>query len=182
VTDTVTSTDTVTRLARAAGPADDAAITELYRRHYAGLVRLAVLLLDDVGSAEDVVQESYAELYRRWDRLRDTGRALVYLRAAVLNRSRSALRRRRIARRYTPPVERPAGSPEQAAVLREDQLEVGRALMALPVRMREVLVLRYYLDLPFAEIATTLGIGESSARAYASRGIAALSQKLKDPT
>lgn len=157
-------------------------VEELYRRHWVGLVRLAVLMLDDIQSAEDVVQEAYTELYRKWDRLRDTENALGYLRTAVLNRSRSVLRRRRIARRYIPPSEPPDGSPEQAAVVHEDRQEVGRALLELPIRMREVLVLRFYLDLPFAEIARTLGIGESSARGYASRGIAALSQKLRDPT
>jgi hypothetical protein len=56
-------------------------------------------------------------------------------------------------------------------VLREDRLEVYRAVTALPTRIRQVLVLRYYLDLPHAEIARTLGISESTARSATSRGI-----------
>jgi RNA polymerase sigma-70 factor (sigma-E family) len=161
-------------------PARDAAIAELHRLHWVGLVRLAVLMLDDLPSAEDVVQDAYAELYRKWDKLHEPEKVLSYLRSAVLNRSRSVLRRRRIARLYVPPSEPPAGSPEQAAVLDEDRREVHRAVTALPTRMREVLVLRFYFDLPYAEIAGTLGISESSARATASRGIALLGQKLKD--
>jgi RNA polymerase sigma-70 factor (sigma-E family) len=162
-------------------PADlDHRVAELYHQHWVGLVRFAVLLLDDHAAAEDTVQESFGDLLRGWDRLNDKDKALAYLRKAVLNRSRSALRRRRTARLHVPEDAQPEGSAEQVAVLREDHAEVHRAVSALPTRMREVLVLRYYLDLPFAEIAQTLGIGESSARAAATRGIAALNRQLKD--
>ena len=65
-------------------------------------------------------------------------------------------------------------------MLGEDRLQVRQALQPLPRRTREVLVLRYYLDLPFAEIAQTLGISESSARSTSSRGIAILTEKLKE--
>jgi RNA polymerase sigma-70 factor (sigma-E family) len=160
---------------------DDArtAVSELYQQHWAGLVRLAVLVMDDRQAAEDVVQEAFADLYRHWP-LRDSGKALGYLRTAVLNRSRSVLRRRKVARLYTPPHEAPNASAESSAVLGEDRLQVRRALRALPTRTRAVLVLRYYLDLPFAEIAETLGISESTARSTASRGLAVLTQKLEE--
>ncbi|MFC0626322.1 SigE family RNA polymerase sigma factor [Kribbella deserti] len=158
----------------------DAAIARMYAEHWISLLRLAVLLVDDRQSAEDVVQEAFAQLYRRWDRLDDRGSALAYLRSTVLNRSRSVLRRRRVARGYIPPVMPPDASAEHAAVMREDRQEVHRAVSALPTRVREVLVLRYYLDLPHSEIARTLGISESTARSTASRGIALLGQKLKD--
>lgn len=158
----------------------DAAVARIYTEHRIGLLRLAVLLVDDRQSAEDVVQEAFAQLYRRWDRLTDQGSALGYLRSSVLNRSRSVLRRRRIVRGYIPPVLPPGTSAEHAAVMREDRQEVNRALTALPARVREVLVLRYYLDLPHSEIARTLGISESTARSTTSRGIALLGQKLKD--
>jgi RNA polymerase sigma-70 factor (sigma-E family) len=156
-----------------------AAVSELYRHHWLGLVRLAVLVVDDRQSAEDVVQEAFTGLYRRWP-LKDSDKALSYLRAAVLNGSRSVLRRRRVARLYTPPAERPNSSAESAAVVGEDRREVQQALQALPTRTREVLVLRYYLDLAHAEIAQILGISESTARATASRGIAILTDKLKE--
>lgn len=167
---------------RRAGPDEpaDAAVARLHREHWLGLVRLAVLMVDDRQSAEDVVQDAFIQLYRKWDRLNDPDSALAYLRSAVLNGSRSVLRRRRIARRHLQPADPPGSSAEHAALLREDRQEVHRAVIALPTRIREVLVLRYYLDLPHAEIARTLGISESTARSNTSRGIALLGQTLKD--
>ncbi|MEJ1110706.1 MULTISPECIES: SigE family RNA polymerase sigma factor [unclassified Kribbella] len=156
-----------------------AAVSELYQQHWVGLIRLAVLVMDDRQAAEDVVQEAFADLYRHWP-LRESDKALGYLRTAVLNRSRSVLRRRKVARLYIPPQEEPQDSAESSAVLGEDRLQVRRALRALPTRTRAVLVLRYYLDLPYAEIAETLGISESTARSTSSRGIAVLTQKLKE--
>jgi RNA polymerase sigma-70 factor (sigma-E family) len=156
-----------------------AAVTRLYQQHWVGLVRLAVLMVDDRQQAEDVVQEAFAQLYRHWP-LDDAGKALGYLRTTVLNRSRSVLRRRRVARLYTPPAERPGASAETEVVLDEDRREVQRALRKLPRRTREVLVLRYYLDLSHGEIAQTLGISESTARGTASRGLAILTEHLKE--
>lgn len=154
-------------------------MSALYQQHWAGLVRLAVLMVDERHAAEDVVQEAFAELYRRWP-LRGPDAALAYLRTAVVNRSRSVLRRRKVARLYIPPHQAPNASAESAVVLGEERLQVQQALQALPRRTREVLVLRYYLDLPFAEIAQILGIGESSARATSSRGLAVLTERLKE--
>jgi RNA polymerase sigma-70 factor (sigma-E family) len=156
-----------------------ASVSALYQQHWAGLVRLAVLMVDERHAAEDVVQEAFAELYRRWP-LRGPDAALAYLRTAVVNRSRSVLRRRKVARLYIPPHQAPNASAESAVVLGEERLQVQQALQALPRRTREVLVLRYYLDLPFAEIAQILGIGESSARATSSRGLAVLTERLKE--
>ncbi|WP_246486137.1 RNA polymerase sigma factor [Kribbella qitaiheensis] len=156
-----------------------AAISELYRQHRVGLIRLAVLMVDDPESAEDVVQEVFTELYRTWP-LTDGDKVVSYLRTAVLNRSRSVLRRRRVARLYVPPSSRSGDSAESAAEVGESRREVQRALQALPIWSREVLVLRYYLDLPYAEIGQTLGISESTARATNSRGLVALTKKLKE--
>jgi len=156
-----------------------AAASELYQQHWIGLVRLAVLVMNDRQAAEDVVQEAFADLYRHW-LLRESGKALGYLRTAVLNRSRSVLRRRKVARLYTQPHEAPNASAESSAVLGEDRLEVRQALRALSTRAREVLVLRYYLDLSFAEIDRTLGISDSAARSTASRALAKLTQKLEE--
>ena len=148
-------------------------MSALYQQHWAGLVRLAVLMVDDRQAAEDVVQEAFAELYRRWP-LRGPDAALAYLRTAVLNRSRSVLRRRKVARLYIPPHEAPNASAESAAVLSEERTQVQRALQGLPRRMREVLVLRYYLDLGEAQIADALDISPGSVKTHASRGLAAL--------
>ena len=75
-------------------PGAAAAVTELYAGHALGLVRLAVLLVGDRASAEDVVQDAFLGLYRRWDRLPDTSAPLAYVRTSVVNGCRTALRRR----------------------------------------------------------------------------------------
>ena len=100
-------------------------MSELYRRHWVGLVRLAVLVVDDRQAAEDAVQETLADLYRHWP-LRDNDKALGWLRTTLVNRCRSVLRRRRTARLYTPPHEEPNASAESSAMLGEDRLQVRR--------------------------------------------------------
>ncbi|GAB3934228.1 SigE family RNA polymerase sigma factor [Kribbella albertanoniae] len=153
-------------------------VSALHMQHWTGLVRLAVLTMGDRQAAEDVVQEAFATLYRQWP-LKEEGVELGYLRAAVLYRSRSVLRRRRVARMYTPPYQAPKASAESDVVLSEERGEVQRALQGLPARTREVLVLRFYLDLPFGEIAALLGIREASARSTASRRLVMLTNRLK---
>ena len=92
------------------------------------MVRLAILLVDDMASAEDVVQEAFAGLYRNWGGLRDRNAAIGYLRTAVVNGSRSMLRRRRTARAYVPPDPGTARSAESLAMLSaEHQAVVTRA-------------------------------------------------------
>lgn len=158
----------------------DRAVAQLYAEHWPGLTRLALLMLGDRPSAEDVTQEAFTELYRRWDKLRDHSKALPYLRSTVLNRSRGVLRRRKVARRYQPPAEPPVWSAEHEAVIGEDRREVLRALATLPPRRREVLVLRFYLNLPDREIAETLGIGEVTVRSTAHRALADLGRRLEE--
>src|SRR5262249_35862727 len=84
----------------AAGRAADPGVTVLYPRHYGALVREAALLVGDVATAEDVVQDCFIALHRAWWRVRDAGSALFYLRRSVINASRSVLRRRAVAGRH----------------------------------------------------------------------------------
>ncbi len=154
----------------------DHAVEELYAAHWTSLVRLAALLLHDTGHAEEVVQDAFVAMHGRWHRLRDPDKAIAYIRQSVVNKSRSALRRRGVAQRHlaieaprTPTV---APGPDAAAIGRRDA--VMSALAALPTRQREVLVLRYYLDLSEAEIARTLDISTGAVKSHASRGSAAL--------
>lgn len=155
------------------------AVTALFRAHYAGLVRLAVLLVDDDGGAEDVVQDAFARLHRRWGRLRDEEAAYGYLRTAVVNGSRSRLRRLRTSRRYAEPQPGTAPSPEGDVIVHEEHAAVRTALAALPRRQREVLVLRYYAGLTEADIAADLGVSRGAVKSHASRGIAALTRTLE---
>jgi RNA polymerase sigma factor (sigma-70 family) len=124
-------------------PAD--AVTALYRAHALGLIRLAVVMLGDRPAAEDVVQEAFCGLYRRWHSLSDTAKALSYVRSSVINGCRSVLRRRQ--RRADLPGDPPGESAESAALIGEEHREVLAAIRRLPGRQREVLVLRFYLDL-----------------------------------
>jgi RNA polymerase sigma-70 factor (sigma-E family) len=157
-------------------------VSVLFRERHAELVRLAVLLVGDRPSAEDVVQDVFARLCLR-DRLPGGDGSLPYVRAAVLNGCRSALRRRVVARRFgssSDPLARGAiqESAEDEAILAEDRRQVLAALAALSPRRREVLVLRYWLGLTEAEIAAVLGISTGTVKSTAARGLAALARKL----
>jgi RNA polymerase sigma-70 factor (sigma-E family) len=160
----------------------DEALEQLYAAHWRGLVRLSVLLVRDQGVAEEVTQDAFVAVHARWSRLRDPDKALAYLRQAVVNRSRSALRHRAVVQRHTdrrttPLVE--AGA-DQAALAGDRRAAVLDAMRELPQRQREVLALRYYLDLSEAEIADTLGISRGAVKSHASRGAAALRLLLQE--
>jgi RNA polymerase sigma-70 factor (sigma-E family) len=160
-------------------PAGPASIDDLYRSHRMGMVRLAILLVDDVASAEDVVQEAFAGLYRNWGGLRDTAAAIGYLRTAVVNGSRSMLRRRRTARAYVPPDPGTARSAESLAMMGAEHRAVVAALHDLPPRQREVLVLRYYGGLSEAEIAEATGLSKGTVKSTASRAVAKLGDAMR---
>lgn len=156
-------------------------LVALYRAHHRDLVRLATLLVDDQGSAEEAVQDAYVALARRGAAgVDDPG---AYLRTAVLNNARSALRKRRVRRRHLRSVERDRSAPgaDQAVLLDDDARRVLAALDQLSERQREVLVLRYWADLSEAEIAASLGISAGSVKTHAHRGTAALAQILEAP-
>lgn len=164
------------------GPATwdaDEAVTALYVAHYRSLVRLSALLLRDTAAAEEVVQDAFVAMHGAWRRLRDPERAFAYLRQSVVNRSRSALRRRRTAEKYAPAPMPDAPSAEHGALGRLEHDEVITALRSLPVRQREALVLRYYADLSEADIADTMGISRGAVKSHTSRGMAALRMTLE---
>jgi RNA polymerase sigma-70 factor (sigma-E family) len=165
---------------REAWDADDA-LEHLYAAHWRGLVRLSVLLLHDRGEAEEVVQDAFVATHRHWHRLRDPDKALAYLRQAVVNRSRSALRHRGVVERHAMrESRRDLFAPDSHSVVAGRREAVLDALRALPTRQREVLALRYYLDLSEAQIADALGISRGAVKAHASRGSATLRGLLAD--
>ncbi|MBD3575872.1 SigE family RNA polymerase sigma factor [Streptomyces sp. KD18] len=168
------------------GPGDNAprpTVSELYHAHRLGMVRLAVLLVDDLATAEDVVQDAFTALYRRHgEDIAEVDNALGYLRTAVVNTSRSVLRRRRTARAWTPPAPADVPSAEEHVVLDEAHREVLAALARLTPRRRQVLVLRYWAELSEAEIAATLGISRGAVKSNASRALDALERILEGRT
>jgi RNA polymerase sigma-70 factor (sigma-E family) len=155
-------------------------INELFAAHAVGLVRLAVLLVGDQPSAEDVVQDAFFGLLRALPRLRDEAKALPYLRTAVVNGSRTVLRARRRASLRQVPHEPPVWSAESAVLAGEDRRAVLAAVAALPPRSREVLALRYYLDLLDHEIAAILGVSRGTVSSTASRALASLARELQE--
>jgi len=169
--------------ARPAGGDAEAAVTALYQVHAVGLIRLAVVMLGDRAAAEDVVQDAFAGLYRRWNHVSGQERALGYVRASVLNGCRTRLRARvrddRLAAASPPPA-LAAASAEQAVLVGEEHAAVLAALRRLPDRQREALVLRYYLDLSEPEIAASMGIGRGTVKSTTSRALAALGRLLEE--
>jgi RNA polymerase sigma-70 factor (sigma-E family) len=157
----------------------DEAVTQLYAAQYRALVRLATLLLRDVGAAEEVVQDSFIAMHGSWRRLREPDKALAYLRQSVVNRSRSALRHRTVEQRHAPAPLPDHASAEHGALETLEREELIRALHLLPRRQREVLVLRYYIDLSEAQIAETIGISRGAVKSHASRGMASLRLSLE---
>ncbi len=159
--------------------ADDV-VRELYQAHALMLTRMARLLLRDQAAAEDAVQDAFVGLYRALPRLRDPDNLLPYLRAAVINRCRTELRGRRRAALHGIGYEPPASSAEYAVMAAADRRAVLDAVAALPRRAREVLVLRYYLDLPEEQIAAALGVSRGTVSSTASRAVAAVARSLKE--
>ena len=138
----------------------------LHHREFAGLVRLAMVLVDSQELAEEVVQDAFAGLYVRY---RMVTSPLAYVRASVLNGSRKVLRRRVLARR--------------SAALRpgESDLEFNHVIDAvrrLPSRQRAAVVLRYELQLTDAEIADTLHIPIGTVKSTLHRAIARLREEV----
>jgi RNA polymerase sigma-70 factor (sigma-E family) len=155
-------------------------VSALYAADHLRMIRLAALLVDDVSTAEEIVQDAFLGLTVAAPRLRDANAAVGYLHTSVVNGARSAMRRRRTVRSFLARTAQPDPSPPadvgvDAARMRN---EVLAALAALPPRMREVLVLRYWSELPEHQIAQTLGISEGTVKSTVSRALARLEKTL----
>jgi RNA polymerase sigma-70 factor (sigma-E family) len=164
-----------------AGQASGAEVAALYKAHAVSLTRLAYVMLGDRPAAEDVVQEAFLGLYKRWSRLRATASAPGYLRASVLNGCRLALRSR-IRRSDTPADggDLPWESAEATALVGEEHRHLLQAIRALPPRQREALVLRYYLELSEEETARSMGVRRGTVKSATSRALAALGQRMQE--
>jgi RNA polymerase sigma-70 factor (sigma-E family) len=174
----VKSKSEVRRLEASPGEPDAAEVTRLYQAHALELTRLALVMVGERQTAEDVVQEAFLGLYRRWNRLRDPAKALTYLRSSVLNGCRSVLRRRRFRR----PPDLPSAAPSAESVVLGDEerrLVMG-GLRRLPHRQREALVLRYVFDLSEREIAQVMQVSRGTVKSTTARGRAALGRLLEE--
>jgi RNA polymerase sigma-70 factor (sigma-E family) len=155
-------------------------VSALYRTHALALVKLAVLMTGDQSTAEDVVQDAFLGLYRRWSSLREADKAIGYLRSSVVNGCRSVHRVRFRRQGITLDSPRSADSAETEALLGEEHREVLAALRRLPPRQREAVVLRYYLDMTETQAAQAMGVARGTVKSATSRGLAALARMLKE--
>jgi RNA polymerase sigma-70 factor (sigma-E family) len=163
---------------RAGQPDADHGVTALYLAHYRPLVRLAALLVQDLATAEEIVQDAFVAVHGAWHRLPDADHALPYLRRSVIDRSRSVLRHRAVADKLAP-----AAAPATPDAGREASIEVERsafvsALWTLPARQREVVVLRYFADLPEPQVASATGISEAAVRSHTAAAMSSLHAEL----
>jgi RNA polymerase sigma-70 factor (sigma-E family) len=170
--------------ARHASAAWDAStiVTEIYEGHYNQLVRLALLLVHDMQTAEEVVQDAFEAMHLAWRRLRDSQKALSYLRQTVVNRSRSVLRHRKVVDMHPPRPAPDEPSAEHAVLALLERSEVVSALRLLPERQREAIVLRYYADLSEADIAAAMGISKGAVKSHTARAMATLKSILEQRT
>jgi RNA polymerase sigma factor (sigma-70 family) len=175
-------------------------VTALYEAHALGLARLALVMLGDPSAAEDVVQDAFFGLYRRWDSLAGASVGVTYLRTSVLNGCRTALRRR--ARRGVPAgvldgepgfiagvpgaaftgafAAQTLESAEATVLLGEEHRAVLAAIRRLPARQREALVLRYYLDMTEDQAADAMRVSRGTVKSATSRALAAVGRMLRE--
>jgi RNA polymerase sigma-70 factor (sigma-E family) len=157
-------------------------VTEIYHGHYNQLVRLAVLLVHDVQTAEEVVQDAFEAMHLASRRLRDSEKALQYLRQTVVNRSRSVLRHRKVVDMHAPKPGPDEPSAEHAALAILERSAVAAALRSLPERQREAIALRYYADFSEADIARAMGISKGAVKSHTARAMASLKTILTQET
>lgn len=159
----------------------DREVTALYLAHYRPLVRVAALLVQDLATAEEIVQDSFVAVHAAWRRLPDADQALCYLHRSVVDRCRSALRQHVVVDKMAPRL-----APDLPTGQGEMSIEVERsafisALWTLPARQREIVVLRYFADLPATQIASATGISEGAVKAHAARAMSSLRAELSKP-
>ena len=139
----------------------------VYAAMYRDLLRVAFVLTGSAPAAEDVVHDVFAKIGPRIDSL---GEPAAYMRVAVVNRCRSLHRR---------DVAAPRTHPADNAMMDIGLVELRDALVALPIRQRSAIVLRYLCDLPEEEIAAILKCRRSTVRTLVRRGLAELREVIR---
>jgi len=158
----------------------DRAIEALFDRHYAPMCRLAYVILGDAALAEEIVMEALIKTFSGWGRIRDVSRADAYLRRAVVNLCRSKIRRKTIEARVNAvsfrraELKQPDWDPES----HETSRLVWSAVRGLPERQRACVVLRYFEDLPEAQIADVLGCSVGTVKSQLSKARSKLEKSL----
>lgn len=155
---------------------DEKAFAEFVRTHSRSLYGTAYLLTGTPHAAEDLLQETLTALFPKWDKVVTAEKPLAYVRRALTNRFVSDTRRpssRDVAVWELP--DEPA--PNDTAAMVTDRRMLWELLLTLPEKQRAALVLRYFHDLPDAEIAAALGTKDATVRSLMSRGIASMRER-----
>jgi RNA polymerase sigma-70 factor (sigma-E family) len=154
---------------------DDPDFLEFFAGEFWPLRRVGFLLTGDWDQAEELAQDAMARTYAVWTRVRGYDRPAAYARKVLLNRHRSLLRRAVVEARH-----RLAGRVEERHQpdVAADDLVLWQALQRLPARQRSAIVLRFYLDLPEAEVARLLGVPVGTVKSWTHRGLARLRERL----
>ncbi|MEW1960159.1 sigma-70 family RNA polymerase sigma factor [Kineococcus sp. NPDC059986] len=155
---------------------DDAGYRALFEQHFGSIVRLARLLGAD--DPEDIAQEAFVRLHRR--HLHEPAAALAYVRRTTANLTTSRLRHLKVVRRTPGDASRDHASAEDAALAAERVDHLLTAVQRLPRRQRQALILRYWMDLPVAEVADALDVPLGTAKSDISRAQRALAARLED--
>jgi RNA polymerase sigma-70 factor (sigma-E family) len=145
-----------------------------------GLLRTAYLIVWDLAEAEDLVQETLIKVAKRWAKVRRMEHPVAYARRVLVNEALDGrTRRARRTSELSAPDTHPTGHAPDPTTLIDTQDELIAALATLPERQRAVLVLRYFLDLPEAEVAAALKCSLGTVKSTASRGLARLEQTMR---
>jgi RNA polymerase sigma-70 factor (sigma-E family) len=150
--------------------------------HADGLIRAAYLMVGDRGDAEDIVQECMLRLARKWPRVRKMEHPGAYARKVMVSLVLDGRhqRARRTLELATAALESAAGISDQSAESLDARADLIWALRGLSPRHRAVVVLRYFSDLPEAEVAAILGCSVGTVKSSASRALARLRLTLEE--
>ncbi len=145
---------------------------ELYRAAY----RVAFRLLGSKEEAADVAQEACARVFARWSRVARYDEPVAWVARVAANLAVDCWRRRRTAHRFNELQEDRGATADRRSD--DDRIDLHRALVKLPRRQREVVLLRYVADLPERAVASALGCSVGSVKTHGSRGLASLRRAL----
>lgn len=151
----------------------EAEFSEFAHSRWPRLVRLAYGMTGDRGLAEDLAQTALANAYASWPRVRRADDPDAYLRRIVVNAHRGAFRKHRVTEQLSdlPPDLGVAADPTSQ---HSERSAIIGALLTLPPVQREVVVLRYWLDLTESQVAATLGCSVGNVKSQTSRALAKL--------
>lgn len=167
-----TVTEQRSRKASGSAPAFD----EWVEARCAGLLRFAYLVTGTQQAAEDAVQSALTKACEKWSRVARADDPDAYVRRMVVNAHVSAWRRAGRRELSVPEVLDASGPDPAESIARDDA--VWRVCAALPPQQRAAVVLRFYEDLDYPEIARVLGVAEATVRSHVHRGLAALRTEL----